>query len=139
MMTSVLDETSVDAAVTRLIAWLERGETDGLFAPDAFSDLTFPHWRLQMQGAEEMNRLKEEMHPPGGTTRVERVHRSERGYVAQVEERWESEGQQWYCREAYICDLDDQGRITELNYYCTGDWDEIRQPEHAEAVTLLPP
>ena len=70
---------------------------------------------------------------------MERVHRSEHGYVAQVEERWESEGQQWYCREAYICDLDDRGRITELNYYCTGDWDEARVAEHARAVTLLRP
>lgn len=98
MMTSVLEETAVAAAVARLVAWLERGETDGLFAPDAFSDLAFPHWRLQVQGAEEMDRVKNEMHPPGGTTRVERVLRSEHGYVAQVEERWESEGQQWYCR-----------------------------------------
>jgi hypothetical protein len=138
-MTAVLGEASVDAAVARLVAWLERGETDGLFAPDAFADLTFPHWRLQTRGAEEMQRSKDELHPAGGTTRMERVHRSEHGYVAQVEERWESEGQQWYCREAFICDLDDRGRITELNYYCTGDWDEARVAEHAQAVTLLRP
>ena len=45
----------------------QRGETEGLFAPDAFSDLTFPHWRLQAKGADEMNGLKNQMHPPGGT------------------------------------------------------------------------
>jgi hypothetical protein len=138
-VTAVLGEASVDAAVARLVDWLERGETAGLFAPDAFCDLSFPHWRVQAQGAEEMDDLKNQLHPPGGTTRVERVHRSERGYVAQVEERWESEGQQWYCREAYICDLDEHGRIAELNYYCTGDWDEARVAEHAESVTLLRP
>ena len=138
-MTVVLDETATDAAITRLVAWLERGETDGLFAPDAFADLTFPHWRLQVEGADEVQRIKQEMHPAGGTTRVERVHRTEQGYVVQVEERWEAEGQQWYCREAFVCDLDDEGRIAELGYYCTGDWDEARVAEHAEAVTLVRP
>jgi hypothetical protein len=138
-MTAVQDDTLVDASVGRLVAWLERGETDGLLAPDAFADLTFPHWRLQVQGAEEMDRTKNELHPPGGTTRVERLHRTEKGYVVRVEERWESGGQQWYCREAFICDLDEQGRIAELGYYCTGDWDEARVAEHAEAVTLLRP
>ena len=138
-MTAVQDGTLVDTSVGRLVAWLERGETDGLFAPDAFADLTFPHWRLQVQGAEEMDRTKNALHPPAGTTRVERVHRSEHGYVLQVEERWEDGGQQWYCREAFICDLDEQGRIAELGYYCTGDWDEARVAEHAEAVTLLRP
>ena len=138
-MTAVLEPTAVDAAVARLVAWLERGETDGLFAPDAFADLTFPHWRLQVQGADELDRTKRELHPPAGTTRVERLHRTERGYAVQVVERWESGGQQWYCREAFICDLDEQGRIAELGYYCTGDWDEARVAEHAGAVTLLRP
>ncbi len=139
MMTSVLDETAVTASVARLVAWLERGETEGLFAPDVFADLTFPHWRIQVQGAEEMDRLKAEMHPPAGTTRIEDVHRTEGGFVARCEERWESGGQQWYCREAFICDLDERGRITEVAYYCTGDWDEARVADHAQAVTLLRP
>ena len=139
MMTSVLDETAVDAGVARLVAWLERGETAGLFAPGVFADLTFPHWRIQVQGAEEMDRLKNEMHPPAGTTRVERVRPTDRGFVMQLEERWEAEGQQWYCREAFICELDDQGRIEDLAYYCTGDWDEARVAEHAQAVSLLRP
>jgi hypothetical protein len=138
-MTTVLDETAVDASLARLVAWLERGESEGLFAPDVFADLTFPHWRLQVAGAEEMDRTKNQLHPPAGTTRVERVLRTERGYVLRAEERWEAEGQQWYCREAFICDLDDHGRIAELGYYCTGDWDEARVAEHERTVTLLRP
>ncbi|MDR7252589.1 hypothetical protein J2X46_001565 [Nocardioides sp. BE266] len=138
-MTAVVEATTVDAAVARLVAWLERGETDGLFAPDTFADLTFPHWRLQVQGAEAMDRLKNEMHPPAGQTRLEDVRPTRTGYVARLEERWEREGQQWYCREAFICDLDDEGRITELAYYCTGDWDEAKVAEHAQAVTLIRP
>lgn len=40
---------------------------------------------------------------------------------------------------AFLCDLDDVGRITELSGYCTGDWDEAAVARHAEAVTLLRP
>lgn len=129
----------VAASVDRVVAWLEHGATEGLFAPDLFADLHFPHWRIQLQGADAMNDLKNEMHPPGGRTRVAGVHASARGYVLEVEERWRSGGEQWYCREAFICDLDDEGRIDELSYYCTGEWDEAKVAEHAESVTLLRP
>lgn len=139
-MTAVaVEDATVAAAAGRVVAWLERGETAGLFAPNVFADLNFPHWRTQVEGAEDMDRLKNEMHPPAGTARVEQVRRTEGGFVMTVEERWASEGQQWYCREVFICDLDEQGTITELAYYCTGNWDEARVAEHAQVVTLLRP
>ena len=31
------------------------------------------------------------------------------------------------------------GLVTEVTVYCTGDWDQARQAEHAAAVTLLRP
>ena len=66
-----------------------------------------------------------------------------RGYALKVEERWEDGGQQWYCREAFLCDLDDQGRIADFTLYCTGDWDEARVAEHARggdaAAALMSP
>ncbi len=31
------------------------------------------------------------------------------------------------------------GAVAELAVYCTGDWDEARQREHARTVTLLRP
>jgi hypothetical protein len=92
-----------------------------------------------VQGAEEMIAAKTSLHPPGGRTRVEKVLVAERGYTVKVEERWEDAGGRWYCREAFLCELDDQGRITEVSVYCTGDWDEAAVARHAEAVTLLRP
>ena len=83
--------------------------------------------------------VKTGLHPPAGRTRVEKVLAAAHGYTLKVEERWEDGGQQWYCREAFLCDLDDEGRITELSVYCTGDWDEATVARHAEAVTLLRP
>jgi hypothetical protein len=32
-----------------------------------------------------------------------------------------------------------EGAIAELTVYCTGDWDQARQAEHATAVTLIRP
>ncbi len=93
----------------------------------------------QAHSAEEMIAAKNQLHPPSGRTRVEKVLAGPDCYTIKVEERWADGGQQWYCREAFLCDLDDQGRITELSVYCTGDWDEARVAEHAEAVMLLRP
>lgn len=129
----------VRASVDRFVAFLETGATEGLFAPDVFADITLPHWRVQVQGADEMIAAKTRLHAPGGRARVEKVLAGTRGYTLKVEERWQDAGGRWYCREAFLCDLDDEGRITELSVYCTGDWDEALVARHAEAVTLPRP
>lgn len=129
----------VRASIDRFVAFLETGATEGLFAPDVFADITLPHWRVQVQGAEETTAAKAGFHPPAGRTRVEKVLVAARGYTLKVEERWEDGGRHWYCREAFLCDLDDEGRIVDLSVYCTGDWDEATVARHAEAVTLLRP
>jgi hypothetical protein len=131
--------TRVQQSVDRFVAFLETGATDGLFAPDVFTDVTLPHWRVQWQGAEQTIAGKVALHPPAGRTRVEKVLAGETGYAVKVEERWEDGDRQWYCREAFLCELDDEGRITEFHAYCTGDWDEAAVARHAEAVTLLRP
>lgn len=142
-MTSVATDagipTSVQMSVDRLVAFLQTGATEGLFAPDVFADITLPHWRVQTLGADELVAVKTRMHPPAGRTRVEKVLAGPRGYTVKVEERWDADGQAWYCREAFVCDLDDDGRITQFSVYCTGDWDEAAVADHAKAVTLIRP
>jgi hypothetical protein len=131
--------TSVRDSVDRLVAFLQTGATDGLFAPDVFADVTLPHWRVQAVGADDLVAMKSQLHQPGGRTRVEKVLAGLHGYTLKVEERWDADGQSWYCREAFLCDLDEHGRISEFSVYCTGDWDEAAVAEHAKAVTLLRP
>jgi len=131
--------TSVDESIDRLVAFLQTGATDGLFAPDVFADITLPHWRVQALGADELIAMKTRMHPPGGRTHVEKVMPAPHGYTLKVEERWEDGGQPWYCREAFLCDLDELGRIIEFSVYCTGDWDEAAVADHAKTVTLIRP
>jgi len=129
----------VQASVDRFVAFLETGATAGVFADDVFADITLPRWRVQAQGAQQVIESKNGFHPPSGRTRVEKVLAGEHGYTIKVEERWEDDGQQWYCREAFLCDLDDAGLITELSVYCTGDWDVAAVTAHAETVTLMRP
>jgi hypothetical protein len=57
--------------------------------------------------------------------------------VFEFEERWHDDTNAgWYSREMIRCDVVD-GSVAELSVYCTGDWDEARQAEHAGAVRLL--
>ena len=133
-----LDGALADLA-QELVTWLETGVRPvDMFAPHVFADLTVPHWRLQAEGVDGAFRTREDNHPQRGKVRVEALDRTSRGFLLQFEERWEAEGQQWYCRELMHCVVTD-GRISELAIYCTGDWDEAVQRRHAEQVRLLRP
>jgi hypothetical protein len=82
--------------------------------------------------------VRKEGHPGPGTVTRCRVDPTASGFVLEFEERWGAEGQQWYAREMIRADVAD-GAIAELTVYCTGDWDEARQAEHAAAVSLIRP
>lgn len=127
------------ALADRLIAFLETGEAeDGLFAPDVFCDLTVPTWRLQALGAAESIALRLGGHPTPGRVPRHRLDPTPTGFVLELEEVWEQDGERWYCREMLRADVGPDG-ITALSIYCTGDWDTARVAEHASAVTLLRP
>lgn len=132
---------SIRTSLDKFVTFLESGgiASEGLFAPAVFGDLTFPCWRIQTNSAEELVAGRRRLHPQPGRVRLERVTPTETGYLIKLEERWEDGGQQWYCREGFIIDLDENGAISDLTLYCTGDWDQARQREHAQAVTLLRP
>ena len=132
---------TIQTSVEKFVAFLESGGSapEGLFAPTVFGDLTFPHWRVQTDGAHELVAGRLRTHPQPGRVRLERITPTETGYLVKLEERWEDDGQQWYCREGFVLDLDENGAVCDFTLYCTGDWDEDRQREHANAVTLLRP
>lgn len=126
-------------AVANLIRFLETGTApEGLFAPDIFADLSMPHWRVQTATAEEILAVRAEGHPFPGQVRVERVEQTDHGFTIEFEERWDHEGQRWYCREMIRADVAEDS-IVEMSIYCTGDWDQAKQREHADAVKLIRP
>jgi hypothetical protein len=131
------DRPDTSMAVANLIRFLETGDLpDGLFAADVFADLSLPHWRIQAATAPEVVAIRAEGHPSPGQVRVERVEQTDHGFTIEFEERWDNEGQRWYCRELIRADVVDNC-IVELSIYCTGDWDEAKQREHAAAIHLL--
>jgi len=134
-MTVTSNDTKV--AVAGLIQFLETTEApEGLFASDVFVDLSVPQWRLQADTGDSAVALRTDGHPWPGQIRVERLSHTNTGFVIEFEERWEADGQQWYCREMIRADVVDNV-IVEMAVSCTGDWDEATQREHAKAVRLL--
>ena len=139
--------TAVDTAraeartlATAFVTWLETGSApDGLFAPDAFLDLSLPQWRLQTDSADALVRVRLEGHPDPGRVSRWRADPTPDGFLFEFEERWtDARGESWYAREMLRATVTD-GRISEISIYCTGDWDQARQAEHAQAVRLLRP
>ncbi len=133
------DETATGVVVAKLIRYLETGTApDGLFAANAFADVSLPQWRLQAATAHDLLAIRLRGHPWPGRVRVERLAGTARGFTVEFEERWNNEGQDWYCREMIRADVVD-GSIVEMAVYCTGDWTEAQQAEHARSVHLLRP
>ncbi|MCX5209000.1 hypothetical protein OG689_06800 [Kitasatospora sp. NBC_00240] len=122
-----------------LVTFLETGiPPAGLFHPDVFCDLTVPQWRLQAEGVPGLVALRKAGHPAPGVVPRRRVDPTPTGFVIEVEERWQQDGQSWYCRELMRADVED-GRIARISVYCTGDWDAEQQRRHRQEVALLRP
>jgi hypothetical protein len=134
-----VDERTARDLADRLVAFLETGAVpDGLFTPDVFCDFTMPQWRLQAQGIEDVVGLRKAGHPGPGRVPRTRLDVTTTGFVLEVEEQWEQDGESWYCRELLRADVSD-GSISQLSVYCTGDWDQARVARHAQEVSLIRP
>jgi hypothetical protein len=132
-------ETRAHELAEKFIAFLETGAApEGLFAPDVFCDFTMPTWRLQTSGAADTVALRRTGHPTPGTVPRRRFDPTPTGFVLELEEAWDVDGEHWTCREMFRADISDAS-ISELSVYCTGDWDANRRAEHAAAVRLVRP
>ena len=131
---------TVDQVVTEFMEFIETGAPPpGLFAADVFLDFTLPRWRLQAGDRDGVVALRRRGHPGPSTVADHRVDSTEKGFVIEWTERWtDARGADWYCREMARADVED-GSISELSVYCTGDWDSERVAEHQAAVSLLRP
>lgn len=132
-------ETQRRELAAKFIKFLETGTApDGLFTSDAFCDFTMPQWRLQAQGAEDIASMRKSGHPGPGRVPRSRFDATTTGFVLEVEEEWEQDGESWYCRELFRADVADGG-ISQISVYCTGDWDRATVARHRETVPLIRP
>jgi hypothetical protein len=133
------NETRAHELAEKLITFLETGEVpEGLLAPDVFCDFTMPTWRLQASGVDNVVALRLAGHPGSGRVPRWRFDPIPTGFVLEIEEEWDDDGERWGAREMFRADVGDAG-ITQLSVYCTGDWDTARRAEHAAAVRLIRP
>ncbi len=121
----------------KLMSFMETGVPPaGLFTPDVFCDFTMPHWRLQAQGIEDVTALRKAGHPGPSSVPRSRFDLTAAGFVLEVEEQWDADGESWYCREMIRADVA-EGSVSQISVYCTGDWDREQVRRHAEAVRLI--
>ena len=116
--------------IDRFVRFLEVGESDRLFADDVSAELNFPQVQMHASSAAALVTMRRREHPGPTKVHVERLDRTERGWVVQLEEWWERDAERWYSRELFRVDVEDD-RIVGLVVYCTGDWDEGLQRAHA--------
>ncbi len=121
----------------RFIAFLETGRADpALFTEDAFCDFTLPRWRVQAEGREAVIQLRLRGHPGPSHVPRFRCDPTPDGFVLELEEEWEADGERWYCRELFRADVRGAS-IAALSVYCTGDWEAARRAAHQREVHLL--
>lgn len=136
---ALMDRAVAERLAGDLIRFLETNEPPaGLFADALLLDFTLPHWRLQAQSRDEAIGVRRAGHPGGGSVPRGRLDLTETGFLLEVEEEWDHQGQHLYCRELMRCDVAD-GEISQIVVYCTGDWDEATVAAHRDEVTLLRP
>jgi hypothetical protein len=134
-----MTRNEAEGLATSFIEFLETGTVpEGLFASNVFCDFTMPKWRLQAAGIDGVVALRKAGHPGPGRVPRWRTDATANGFVLEFEERWEQDGTDWYSREMARADVQD-GRITALSVYCTGDWDPDHRARHAASVQLLRP
>jgi hypothetical protein len=121
----------------QMITFMETGTApDGLFTPEVFCDFTMPLWRLQAQGVDDLTALRKAGHPGPSRIPRSRFDVTTTGFVLEVEEQWDQDGESWYCREMIRADISGSS-VSQISVYCTGDWDRERVRRHAESVQLI--
>src|ERR1700745_1836546 len=106
--TTMTDTDTARLLAGQVIDYLETGViADGLFAPDVFCDFTPPQWRVQAEGIAAVDTIRKAGHPSPGRVPRARMDLTERGFVLEVEETWDGDGGEWYCRELIRADVTD--------------------------------
>jgi hypothetical protein len=133
------DEVIGRELAARVIKFLETGTPPvGVLLRTRSATSPCHKWRLQAQGVEEIVRMRTAGHPGPGRVPRSRFDATSTGFVLEVEEEWDQDGESWYCRELFRADVAD-GAIAQISIYCTGDWDRAQVARHRATVHLLRP
>lgn len=111
-----------------------------VYASDALFDVNVPEWRFQRKGPDE---IADQYRSWGSelsnlslsTYRAEEIPG---GFIVELEERYQSEGDDCLSRQLHIVKVAD-GKVAEQVMYCTGVWgSETIKRQAAEAPMVRP-
>ena len=107
-----------------------------VFSPDVIFDLNMPVWRFQLQGPRAFeSQLKQIVE---GEVRIDllRTVATTSGFVTEHEEHQNVRGQDLTARRLWLCEVQ-EGRITGVIGYCSGEWDEELRARHAAEAPMI--
>jgi hypothetical protein len=136
----MLDQAQADSLAQALTQVLETfSGDDALFAPDAFFDINVPSWRFQLDNPRDFMQWCADAGTRGFKVTPKAVVPTAEGFLFEYEAEYTNmHGEPLFFRNVVICKVAGE-RITELTYWCTGEWDEEQLAHHRDEVTLLRP
>ena len=140
MTTQMTEMAQVEQLSKGLLRVLETYEdVDDVFAPNAFFDINVPTWRFQLESAAAFIGWLKEYCPGGYHITATPAIPTASGFVLEVEGEYaDHHGSELFFRNLYVCRVRD-GSISEVSFWCTGDWDVETREHHKAEVQLLRP
>lgn len=135
-MTTTTETDRLSQAFARAFETFE--VPDDAFAPDVFCDLNMPVWRFQLQGAAALAAQLRSINQGPSRVDVLRTVPTAEGFVQEHVEHQDVDGEDHSARRMWLCRVND-GRITEVVGYCSGEWDEALRARHAREAPMIRP
>lgn len=131
-MTTTANTTSTVQQLAEQLAELLRTYqgAEKVFAPDAGFDVNVPFWRFRLRGPDQLLAWLQGYAPNGYTITISRVLPTQTGFVIELEGEYEHHGTPLFFRNVYVADVAG-GLITDLAFWCTGDWDPETRHRYA--------
>lgn len=140
MTTGMTRTANVDEIAKGLVQVLETYQgAEEVFATDAFFDVNVPTWRFQLETPDAFVAWLQEFCPDGYRISARTPLPTASGFVIEVEGEYSDDhGAALFFRNLYVCAVED-GRISDVSFWCTGDWDAETREHHKAEVRLLRP
>ena len=140
MTSKTIEATEVEQLAKGLVQVLETYEgIDEVFAANAFLDINVPTWRFQLESPTAFIAWLQEYCPGGYRISARPPLATASGFVLEVEGEYaDHHGSELFFRNLYVCGVQN-ARVSEMSFWCTGDWDAETRDHHKAEVQLLRP
>lgn len=109
---------------------------DEVFATDVLFDINVPGWRFQVEGAGAFLSWLGEHSKDGYGINVLRSVPTASGFALEIEGEYAPEGEVLFFRNLLLCEVRG-ARVTEVVFFCTGDWDEHSRAHWIEQAPMV--